>query len=222
LAVSGPISPGEATRTWQDIASENADPKPIRFFEPPSEAESVNPSVKSIVGPAISAADPELPSTILAMIALGSGKASTLHRVLREQLGLSYRQEAVLTPIAQGWIPQLIYQLPEGVTAERASAVQPAIATDVAQWTEATRKRALGMAKVIFRMGVPFSPLYNEPSGASDSDEETFFDAWWFSRTGKRFDVASFLDHLDSVDLATLQKTATQIVSGSPLANSPK
>ena len=222
LAVSGPLTPGEATRSWQEIASENADPKPVRFFEPTSEAETINPSVKSLVGPAISAADPELPATILAMIALGSGKASTLHRVLREQLGLSYRQEAVLTPISQGWIPQLIYQLPEGVTAEQAAGVEPAIAADVAQWSEATRNRALGMAKVIFRLGVPFSPLYNEPSGASDSDEETFFDAWWFSRTGKRFDASSFLDHLSAVDLSTLRKTATQIVSGSPPSVSSK
>jgi hypothetical protein len=216
VAVSGPIVPGEPTQYWQEISQENPDPKPIKFYEPAPPPVNLPSVVNSLAGPAISANDPDLPATILAMIALGSGKASTLHRVLREDLGLSYRQEAVLTPVPQGWIPQLIFQLGPGSGGDSLSVAKAAIANDVSSWTEANRLRALGMAKVIFRLGVPFSPLYNEPSGPSGSGEETFFDAWWFSRTGQRFDVAAFLDRLGSVDLEKLKKTAAQIVSGPP------
>lgn len=49
-------------------------------------------------------------ATSLAMVALGGGKTGMLHRVLREDKGWTYRQEAFLKPERSGWRPTIILQ----------------------------------------------------------------------------------------------------------------
>jgi len=214
IAVAGAIAPNEATTAWREVTAENPDPKLLRFDEPPPKpGPTKTTNVETWTAPTIAASSASLPATILAMIALGSGKAATMHRVLREDLGLSYRQEAILAPTADGWRPTLAFAHTKTTEVDAKKAVQK----DVETWTEATRQRALGMARVIFTLGLPYSPLYNLPNGPSGAGDETFFDAWWAMRTGQRFDASSFLERLNQVDLATLKQTAGQILAAPPV-----
>lgn len=150
----------------------------------------------------------------LAVIALGVAKDCTMHRVLREQHGWSYRNEGVLYPSVDGWTPRFImlHDGPEGVAL--LEEMRKAMAADMDTWTDQTLQRAIVLGKASLREGFVWSPVWIDGYSPMRSD------------VVDRLALASYLDMvgaggvspktwamtLENVDLETLKAQAKEMV----------
>lgn len=98
---------------------------------------------------------------LLAAHALGSGKSSSVFRILREQNRWSYRQEALLWPGKGGWrLRVVMIEANADVTAEQ---MREPLLADVETWTEDHRGRALAMAEATLSGKNPNGVLHLAP-----------------------------------------------------------
>lgn len=103
---------------------------------------------------------------ILAVFALGVGKEGSMHRVLREGLGWTYRQEAIFWPSLKGWVPRLLFarSSADGDPAQVGTALD-ALKKDCESWDTSTVARAQAMLKTSLRGGNPLCPFWTDLSG---------------------------------------------------------
>ena len=94
-----------------------------------------------------------------------------MHRILRDHLGWSYRQESVLWPTASGWVPRLIFAK---TSAEMTlgGVAREELLKDVENWTEASLVRAKAMTDTAFSGENPLSPLWLGRGGPMGTDLE--------------------------------------------------
>ena len=222
VAVGGRLIPGEARDLWEHRL-ENWVPEPLpkgRFdISEPQELSTNGSGVTTIryVAPPIPAGDPALSTEMLTMFALGSGKGSSLFRVAREKHGWSYRQEAILMPTPDGWLPQLLLASnpPDGAAA-RAETLKAELLEDVKSWTADDLNRAIGMANAVLDRSIPFSPIYilgNRPIGSSLEDK-TFWAGYWEMKTGRKWSPMGLLESMGHVTLEDLKEHATNFLNG--------
>ncbi|HEY0867820.1 MAG TPA: hypothetical protein VGE01_10590 [Fimbriimonas sp.] len=177
-------------------------------------------STVTLVGKTIPARDPALPTRILALVALGVGKAGSLHRVWREKNGWSYRQEAVLLPVQAGWQPQLVAAMDPA----NAATARDALREDVAAWTERDRDRALGAAEGAFVHWTLPSPLYLGSGGTLENNlaDRTYLAGFWRWKTHTPWDPPRLVELMSMIKLGELKETALEIVNGSSLRILPE
>jgi hypothetical protein len=207
VGIGGNYDPVKAESLWLGIASRH----PAARKAPYRDDYSVSKPRPSAEGPLnmLSIRRPAVadPATILALFALGSGKGASVFRVIREQMRLSYRQEAVLMPTPNGFESVILAASTQKLDR---NAVVKALQDDVDKWTESDRLRAIGMAGAVLNQGLDFSPFYFSPGGplsASPADE-VYLRAYWFAKTGQIWDPNALLASLKSVDLVDLRATA--------------
>ena len=220
LAVGGKVVPGEAQDLWEKRMDRwTPDPAPKGYFDDslPVVRDRSTAAVTTIdlVGAPVSANDAAFSVQVLAMFALGSGKGASLFRIVREKHAWSYRQEAVLSPMLEGWRPQIIVaMIPSEEAGLRAETIKTDLLADVKLWTDSDLARALGMADAVLTRNVPFSPLYvlgSNPVGNSIADR-TFMAGYWMLKTGKPWDPAALLESMKHVTLDDLKDHATSIL----------
>jgi hypothetical protein len=103
---------------------------------------------------------------LLAVFALGVGKEASMHRVLRERLGLSYFQGAVLWPTKDGWAPCFVMvRRTRNDEAKHATEMKDLLAKDVESWSEASLVRAQAMAVASFERNLSISPMWLDATG---------------------------------------------------------
>ena len=109
----------------------------------------------------------------------------------------------------------MIASIPFAEPKERAKMIQAELLDDVKAWTEATRKRAIGMAEAVFTHQVPFSPFYvHGKSGISDSlEDQTYMAAYWPMKTGQPWNPQALLESMRNVSLDELKEQATNQLS---------
>ena len=123
-------------------------------------------STFSLIGRTITPASVASAAKLLAVYALGVGKDSAMHRVIRDDLGLSYMQTAILWPTAEGWSPYLIMvRKSENEEAKFATDMKDALMKDVETWTDGTVSRAQAMARASFTRRLISSPVWLDSSG---------------------------------------------------------
>lgn len=219
LGVGGKLTPGQATSKWGDILAvwkmprlprpEAASPANV-----PSKIEG-DVSVIEFQGPDFSARDAALTTKLLALTALGTGKGASLWRVAREKLGLSYRQESVLTPSMKGLQPRLLIAHAgiEGLE-EKAQTLKAALLEDIKAWTEDDKRRAIGMAESYLVRGGDMSPLYFAPGRplTRDLSDQIFLRAYWQMKAGSTWNPHQFVGRMGFVELADLKQAAEEIV----------
>jgi len=224
IAVGGAVVPGLAQEVWQNLVDQWPQirkPQPLIGREAEPKLYMKNPSGMAsveITGPSFGPTDVAMPTRALALFALGSGKGASMFRVVRQKLGYSYRQEALLYPVAEGWQPRLIMVMkPVDDLLERGANAKKALLEDVAGWTDTDLSRALGMADAVFTRGVDFSPFAFGASGSMDSslDSRTFLSAYWQMKTGQPWDAQAFLVRMKSVTLSDLKETTTKMLNES-------
>lgn len=108
---------------------------------------------------------------ILTAFALGVGKGGSLHRIVRERLGRSYRQEAVLWPTARGWQVRLLIALGSDAKSEEAAEIRQVLESDVREWGETDLQRARSLAERALTFGLEVSPIWWSSSGPEAVDE---------------------------------------------------
>lgn len=220
IAVGGALKPGVAQVAWNEATSDwrRARTVPPRAAIPFKSYPELFPShVLELRGPEWSPSDPTFPPKLLALVALGSGKAATLFRVIREDKALSYRQESVLWPTATGLVPRLLVQikpLPTEAENKQLADIRAALLEDIDHWNDATLQRAKGFAAAIATRGMDLSPLYlRSPSALGSSIEDrTFLSAYWTFKTGAPWNGETMAEALKAVDLPTLKAEAMAIV----------
>jgi hypothetical protein len=158
------------------------------------------------------------------MVALGSGKGSSLFRVVRDGMNLSYRQDALLWPSAFGWKPFLVIgmepQPDEASYRAKAEEVRQALLKDVESWTEANRQRAVGYAGALVTRGGDASPLFFRYGGplATDVTGRTRMAAYWMSKTGSAWNPEALASSFASIPLEELKAEATAMLSGASVS----
>jgi hypothetical protein len=219
LGVGGKITPGLATSKWEDIVQnwKVARPRPL-----PAEAASEKlPSLRGSVsviefrGQEFLATDAALSARLLALSALGTGKSSALFGVSRESQGLSYRQEAVLSPSPGGFTPRLLIATSHKEDlVERADKVRAGLSEAIGKWTEDDKRRAVGMAESFLVNGGEMSPLYFAPGRpiARSLADQVFIRAYWQSKTGARWNPHQVIGRMGFVELPDLKQTALNLL----------
>ncbi len=162
VAIGGAIAPGEGVAAFKE--SLRAVPRVLpRKPRPRREAEEDWGSGVGVVE--LSGAGPVVgPAQWLAACALGAGKQGALHRVAREQLRLSYRQEAVLWPansgVGGGFRLRLLVAraAPDSLLAVP-DTLRRALLADVETWGEPELGRAKAVAVATLGRGYDLSPL---------------------------------------------------------------
>lgn len=161
-------------------------------------------------GPEVAGNDPALSTRLLVLIALGSGKGSSLFRVWRERQAWSYRQEALMWPTAKGWQPRLIAAMADVPDVEAARKV---LLDDVDAWTESDRDRALGMAEGVLLNGVSYGPLWAGTGFLGDNlEDRTFFAAYWRMKTATVWNPRHVLDQMKLIRLDELKEEARDLL----------
>lgn len=220
IAVGGDIRQGQAQAAWDD-ASKNWKRQvtmPLRHSEPFKDfSREFRSHVLELRGPEIIPGDASLGAKLLALIALGSGKSSSLFQDIREGQALSYRQESVLWPTHDGFVPRLLIQIrplsPEAETSQLAG-IRTSLIEDISRWDESVLSRAQGYASAMVISGADFSPFYFRPSAplGLSIEDHTLLAAYWWMKTGEKWDGEYLAEGFKSVDLQALKTEATNMV----------
>ena len=221
LAVGGKFAPGDAEGQWLSrLDSWVVEREQKGYFdESRIEPRTTNPTpitTIDIAGAPFPGGDPSLPAKLLALYALGVGKGASLFRVVRENHGWSYRQEAILSPTKDGWLPRLlIATIPPADTKTEFDTIRAELLTDIQSWTEASRLRAIGMAEAVLIQHVRFDPIYAlGTSTVGDSlEDRTFLAAYWKIKTGQDWNQNALLASMKQVTLADLKEQATNLIT---------
>jgi hypothetical protein len=214
IGVGGKIEAGVATQKWEDLVADWKPPKLPRLeFREDVENAADSPRLSTIeyVGDSFPARDAAFTTRLLALTALGTGKSAALWEVSREDLGLSYRQEGILSPSADGFLPRLIVATShKDDLAEQAEKLRTSLVAKVEQWTDVDRKRAMGMAEAYLIHGSDMSPLYFSQSWpvSNSLEDEVFVSAYWRSKTGETWNPYQLLGRMGFVELKDLKETA--------------
>lgn len=231
LVVGGNFKPGDAQEIWTGLTNgwtaektprfllEDGDPKTVIEFAGQENIISLNAQV-------IPGGDVAIAPKLLAIIALGCGKGSTLFEKVREDMGVSYRQEGLLWPAATGFVPRFIIATGDATPlVELAPKIRDNMLTAVDEWAEKDLLRALGMARAILERGVPMSPFYFNPwyPVSSSLTDQTLLQGYWQIKTGKKWDAKRLLelmaltplDELKSIAKEMLEKASVSLIKAS-------
>src|SRR2546423_9390294 len=215
IAVSGPFKQGEAQAAFNSYFKDWIPPRPARKYLPEPDVvldkHSAPVTTVELVGSQFAASDDNFPVQLLSATALGVGKWAATHRVLREKMGVSYRQEAVVTPTPLGFQTHIVFACsPNDNEDKLADDAKQALLGDVRGWNEDIRARALGMAEGYLLNSAPINPLClddNRPLSTSLEDE-TFLQGYWPAKAGKPWDANALLEQMRQVSLEQLKLAA--------------
>ena len=171
FVVGGGFDPGAGEQEIQSRFENWSAPRDTgspRFDSPAKPVTSFDGPISTFVlaGRTMTPASPSGAAKLLSVFGLGVGKTSAMHRVLREQLGLSYLQAAMLWPTKQGWTPNLVMvRKTESDEAKYATTMKDALSKDIESWNADTLKRAQALAAAAFSRNLENSPFWLSPDG---------------------------------------------------------
>lgn len=223
LGVGGKVAPGAATEKWEELTSAWQMARPPRTERP--SAEPIPPpkingqvSILDFQGSPFLASDAAFSTKLLALTAIGTGKGASLWRIAREKLVVSYRQEALLSPVSGGLMPRLLIAHAGKEELEKvADTIRAELLSDISAWTDDDKKRAIGMAESYLVRGGDFNPLYLCPGRpvSKELSDQVFLRTYWQMKTGSRWNPHQLVGRLGFVELAELKETASEIVAKS-------
>ena len=222
ITISGPIGTlsDDPADYWPRI-SEYVQPKPsyTKDYSGPTPTLSKHDfpvTTAELFGSQFGASDASTPLNLLTATALGVGKWSAMHRILREKLGISYEQEAAVTPTPIGLRTRLIMVCaPSDKDPELCETMRNALLDDVKTWNQDILDRALGMAQAYLTFGAPATPLFLDAgSPISDSqDDQDFLKAYWHQKSGEDWDPNKLLALMRQITLEDLKKDAEKMLT---------
>ncbi len=194
VGVRGPFLGGQARALWQkreQYWAEYLPSKSIYGRSPKLKLEIGEPPIlllsKRISAPS---ANDLLDATLL-----GGGKDSILWRVCREQLRMSYQQDAFLIPTEAGWEFRVAIAADKSILEEGAIArVQAALMASVEKLTVQDMEHAKGLLRGYFEFGQPGVPIILGTTAVTTGDENDrlFRDLYFASKNVSVFDVTSW------------------------------
>lgn len=203
---------------WTAAAS-GWDSKPVRLYPPdstpPKPIYHRRGKLTTVLlrGKAINPAAPDFATNLMAIFALGAGKESAVWKALREGLGWSYRQEAILRNSPDGLEPDVeVVTEHSGSDVERSQQVRPALLKIVTAWTEGDKNHAIAAAEALFDRGVGLDPLYFKSTEPATADA-LFMDTYWRFKTGEPWRPQILVDAMRNVDVQRMRDAATAMLN---------
>lgn len=222
IVISGPIGQlsDDPTSYWPRLANWNQ-PKPDwrKDYSGPTAplSEHAFPiTTAELYSSEYDGSDASFPLQLLVATALGAGKGSAMHRVLREQLALTYLQQAVVTPTANGFRTRLfLIHSPSGEDSSLCETARKALLEDVKSWSAETLERAIGMAQAYLLAGAEATPLYLDASSplTQSPQDQAFLAGYWKEKTGNAWDARKLLGLMKQVTLGNLKSTAEKLLT---------
>lgn len=204
IAITGSFAKGAAQKEFEERLSDwkPEDPGRRRIMEgkaKPLPAPGGPPltNLKATV-------DRPVGETFLCAYALGFGKGSAAFRVVREQLRLSYRQEAMLIPGENGWQLGLVFAHSGAV--DRLKLVE-ALKADIEAWNEETLARAKGMMAGTFDLKFGALPILLNPNGwlSTSLEDRTYWQAHAAMKGGTPTTLEALRSAAEQTDLEGLR-----------------
>lgn len=220
VVVMGAFDPGKAEQEWNERTKDWKDRRVAKrnyYGKPPTMRTTSTEQVTTaeLFGPNIKPSDADFPTKLLALYALGVGKGSSLHRVVRDREALSYRQEAILWPSPNGFRARfLLAAIPSDQDAALPEKMRNLLAEDIRNWTKTDLDRALGMATASLIEGIGPNPLYWGDGGplGKDLPDRAFLMAYWQMKAGKIWDPLVLVDDLRKVGLDDLKNGGESLI----------
>ncbi len=220
VVAMGAFDAGRAEQEWNDRTKDWKDRRMMRrnYYGKPLDLRQTSSdpvTTAELFGPALKATDADFPSKMLALYALGVGKGSSMHRVVRDRDALSYRQEAILWPSPQGFRPRfMLASVPSSEDAALPEKLRNALVEDIRAWTQADVDRAMGMASASLRDGIGPNPLYWGESGplGKSLPDRAFLLGYWRMKAGKPWDTVALIDDMQKVGLEDMKTAAERMV----------
>lgn len=211
LVLAGAFRPGEAAALTARFAEWRPAAAPRPVADPPQRPRTKvdgDASVAELAGVPIAPSDA---TSLMAVVALGSGKGGALYRVLRLKDRDSYFQQAVLWPTAKGWAPRLIWAHAGSVDFE---ATRQKLQDDVAAWTEADTDRARAFLAACLERGMGATPFASGPGRWLGADARGSADwAGLMALMGSRgLARRTVLDALANVDVEAIRAKAAKLI----------
>lgn len=190
-------------------------PQRVRFDRLPRQRTKHREQVSTfeLRGSPISLTKADGAASLLAVFAIGVGKEGTLHRVLREEMGWSYRQEAVLWPTLDGWSPRFVFAK-KSQDLTLGGAARDVIVKDIETWGEPQLDRAKSMLRTSLAGENPVSPLWIGRRGPMTEELEDRC-AWAGLNSmllGVTLDEAAINDMAAEVKLGDLKAAAKKLI----------
>jgi hypothetical protein len=140
---------------------------------------------------------------------LGQGKSSVLFRVAREELGLSYRQEAFLWPTAGGWQPRVYLTSADPLPIAKLEQLKERMLAEVSTWNESDLQHAKQMLVASITGEGVWSPWMIGPSGGAFNtpEDRTILEAFCRAYDSK-FDANAMVALVNAADLDAVQSAA--------------
>lgn len=160
--------------------------------------------VESVPTRLLPKSDPNLAAVFVGLSILGHGKESLLFRTVREQLQMTYRQEALLSAAPEGWVIRVKWG---GEARADKAAIKTAMLTAIANLTDADIARATKLLESGIKGVIPLSYLQVGPE-----DQETgligspAWTSYWRFKTGKDWNEETFLQHAQMARLDEMKE----------------
>lgn len=168
--------------------------------------------ILELTGKTFSPAEADAGGKLLALFGLGVGKGASLFRIVRNQLGWSYRQELIMWPTARGWQPRLLVaHAPVEDRPVEVSQVREILLEDVKSWDESSRERALAMLRASLSYGLAASPF--QPHGRTLA-ERALWRAQLLRMGLPRMSEANLIDRAERASLEEMKMAAEGFLTG--------
>lgn len=219
VAIAGKLEPGLSERLAERLSDWNPPrPRPPALDlnrEVPLFATDFDVSTVELRSSELDPASAGFPTDVLAVYALSAGKGSSLHRIARETLRWSYRQEGVLWPSPKGFrFRMILARQDRNFDVSGASKLRELMLGDVDKWTEEELRRALSVARLGLLHGVGHQPWRLSSNKPIDDSiqERAAISAYWMALTGSSWNPDTLCDRMAKVDLAALKEAARTLL----------
>ncbi len=212
FAVNPLGQPGEATKQIQGVFEKWPTGTSTPRSSPPRSLRFAGPQKTALTqwGWSTTTLHQSDSARVLALVALGTGKASSAHRIVREELGLSYLQSPFFLAGREGWRPRFVFG---GAAPVPTDIARDALLKDVETWTPSTLARAISLADASLRSDYPLSPFILWPSGPqADSDATRLAWAAYGELTGSAKSIDEVLFGVNQVTVDQLKAAAKSLL----------
>ena len=153
---------------------------------------------------------------LVALTQIGFGKQSSLFRIVREKLGISYQQDAFLWPSPTGFKARFIFFTTQKVSE---ADIRTALLGDINIWTESDLERARRLLIASFEGAIPFGPMWITRTGqpSNSLEDQTFLRGYWLMKFGQTYSLETNTSEIEKVTLPSIKKIAADIVTNSKL-----
>ncbi|MEI7984381.1 MAG: hypothetical protein WCI55_02035 [Armatimonadota bacterium] len=221
VAISGRFRANEPSEKWRGMQSDwdTVVPSQLPLTYPPKLKEVPNtPPILVFDSKPISISKDTLGTYLLAANSLGIGKESIQWLVAREELNMSYRQEAFLIPTTGGWRFRMAFATDNGsIKPETIAELRTKLRAKSEALTQIDLDHAIGLGKGYLTNRMPNLPMVLGVGEvlSGDANDELYIRHYFKTMFSFDWDAQSLFVQMKNTTVADLRKLVTKIIDES-------